>query len=377
MKSSIDRFRHLERFSHLVVHCKRSPFDVYIGRDCQGKPKGVVASWGNPFVMKAQTEEERLKVTGEYEDWLMTQPALIEVARRDLRGKTLGCYCAPLMCHGRVLAHIANSDGEIANAATSTTESLQPNSHPTSAELPPVVSKQQLRNRQRRERKREAAIKATAANEAESPTQLHTEESTPPDSGSKAIDTAALSEKHSESTPGEGYVDIGINITNSQLKPHWMALIVRACAANVSNIMLTGTSIKNTEESIQIAHQWYREQGSRVLYCTAGIHPHYAKSFNAESYNILKVLLSDPFVKAVGECGLDFNRNLSSKGAQIHAFREQVRLACEMQLPLFIHEREAHSDLTSILDEFAGNPPFSLTINSITQNLMDAFNFGY
>jgi TatD DNase family protein len=53
----------------------------------------------------------------------------------------------------------------------------------------------------------------------------------------------------------------------------------------------------------------------------------------------------------VGESGLDFNRNFSTRNDQIHAFREQVKLAVELNMPLFLHEREAHLDLVKILDE--------------------------
>lgn len=83
----------------LVVHCKRSKHDVYIGRP---------SVWGNPF--KLARESERATVIAQYEEWLRNQPALVERARRELRGKVLGCWCAPRGCHGDVLARIANED---------------------------------------------------------------------------------------------------------------------------------------------------------------------------------------------------------------------------------------------------------------------------
>ena len=81
-----------------VVHCKREPFDVYIGRP---------SKWGNPF--KLRHEDDRPAVLEQYRAWLMKQPALIEAAKRELRGKVLGCWCAPKACHGDVLAEIANA----------------------------------------------------------------------------------------------------------------------------------------------------------------------------------------------------------------------------------------------------------------------------
>jgi TatD DNase family protein len=370
MRSSIERLSHLDKFRHLVVHCKRAPFDVYIGRDCKGMPPGCEARWGNPFVMKNQSEGERLRVTGEYERWVQSQPRLAASVRAELRGKVLACYCSPLMCHGNVLAYIANSDtaADVAEGAlVQNTSTAQPTaalavSGESSAAAP---SKQQLKNRMRRQRKREAvaAVAAVGGGDAK-PGGEHSEEA--PESSTEV-------RKMPPASSCAGFVDVGINITNSQLKPHWKQLVAHALEANVSNIILTGTSVKNTEESIAIAHQWFRETGSRALHCTAGVHPHYAKTFKAETYNSLKELLKDPFVSAVGECGLDFNRNLSSKDSQIYAFREQVRLACEMKTPLFIHEREAHDDLVAVLDAFAGIILFGVTATRTA--ITDSFYF--
>jgi hypothetical protein len=83
----------------LVVHCKRDPYDVYIGRPGQ---------WGNPF--KLVNEVDRGEVIAKYEAWLKDRPELIARAKRDLRGKVLGCWCAPRACHGDVLSAIANED---------------------------------------------------------------------------------------------------------------------------------------------------------------------------------------------------------------------------------------------------------------------------
>ena len=81
----------------LVVHCKRAPYDVYIGRP---------GPWGNPFVIgRDGTREE---VIGKYEKWLTGNPELMaRIASGELTGKVLGCWCAPEACHGDVLAQLA------------------------------------------------------------------------------------------------------------------------------------------------------------------------------------------------------------------------------------------------------------------------------
>jgi hypothetical protein len=84
-----------------VVHCKREKYDVYIGRP--GK-------WGNPFVLSGDSPSIREQAIRQYEEWIRTEPKLMADARRELRGKVLGCWCAPRACHGDVLARIANAE---------------------------------------------------------------------------------------------------------------------------------------------------------------------------------------------------------------------------------------------------------------------------
>jgi hypothetical protein len=82
-----------------VVHCKREPFDVYIGRP---------GPWGNPFVIGR--DGDRAEAIRKYEQWLMEQPQLL-ARLGQLRGKVLGCWCSPLPCHGDVLAQLADKEG--------------------------------------------------------------------------------------------------------------------------------------------------------------------------------------------------------------------------------------------------------------------------
>lgn len=81
-----------------VVHCKREPFDVYIGRP---------SKWGNPFpLVKGASDEERADCLAKYTEWLLAQPQLL-AQLGELRDKVLGCWCAPKACHGDVLARLA------------------------------------------------------------------------------------------------------------------------------------------------------------------------------------------------------------------------------------------------------------------------------
>jgi hypothetical protein len=84
--------------NRLVVHCKREAFDVYIGRP---------SKWGNPFVIGEHGS--RAEVIEQYRIYLQSHPDLVDAAQRELKGKVLGCWCAPLACHGEILAGIANA----------------------------------------------------------------------------------------------------------------------------------------------------------------------------------------------------------------------------------------------------------------------------
>ena len=89
-----------------VVHCKRDPFDVYIGR---ANPRAGLAGskFANPFKLPSNASDtERQACIERYETWLRARPELVEAAQRDLRGKVLGCWCAPKACHGDVLVRI-------------------------------------------------------------------------------------------------------------------------------------------------------------------------------------------------------------------------------------------------------------------------------
>lgn len=80
-----------------VLNKRMSQDGVYIGRP---------SKFGNPFVLGR--DGDRATVIARYEAWLRSQPALVEAAKRELRGKNLVCWCAPLACHGDVLLRVAN-----------------------------------------------------------------------------------------------------------------------------------------------------------------------------------------------------------------------------------------------------------------------------
>jgi TatD DNase family protein len=139
--------------------------------------------------------------------------------------------------------------------------------------------------------------------------------------------------------------DICINLDNPQFDIDREALLQRATAAGVTHLGLTGCSL----ESSRFAVHWAEQQPTR--YCaTAGIHPHGAEQATPKVMQEIEQLLSHPQVRAVGECGLDYNRNFSPRIAQISCFEAHIELANRHKYPLFLHQRDAHSDFMTCMD---------------------------
>ena len=140
-------------------------------------------------------------------------------------------------------------------------------------------------------------------------------------------------------------VDIGANLCHRDFKGDLQALLQRAKTRNVFPILVTGTSLRASEEAHRLC-----EEHPDFLYSTAGVHPHDAKSCDEKTIGKLKALASHPNVVAIGECGLDFDRNFSEPAVQEHWFAEQLRLAAECKKPVFLHERSAHLKFVEILE---------------------------
>lgn len=150
-------------------------------------------------------------------------------------------------------------------------------------------------------------------------------------------------------------IDIGANLTHPSFREDLREVLARAAAAGIAAIVVTGTSVAGSRQAhaLATAEETAHGQGScggrTRLYSTAGVHPHDAAQFDAATIPALRSLLEHPEVIAVGECGLDFNRNYSPHPAQESCFVAQLELACELGKPLFLHSRDAHPRFADIL----------------------------
>ena len=148
-------------------------------------------------------------------------------------------------------------------------------------------------------------------------------------------------------------IDIGLNLANHRFARDWEHVVARAHSAGVERFVLTGTSLKISREVALLTEK----MSVGTAYFTAGVHPHYASELTADGLVGLRALLAHPNAVAVGEIGLDYNRDLSPRNVQRAALEAQVELACTLNKPLFLHEREAAQDLLAILDNVKGRLP--------------------
>ena len=126
------------------------------------------------------------------------------------------------------------------------------------------------------------------------------------------------------------------------------AVAVRARAAGVAQMAFIGYSLDSSRRAVELAEEL------DGCYAAVGIHPHDAKNGSPEAWEELVTLArSSRRVVAIGETGLDYYRDLSPRDVQAAGFRSQLALARELDLPVVIHDREAHEDTLRILAEAA------------------------
>jgi TatD DNase family protein len=151
-------------------------------------------------------------------------------------------------------------------------------------------------------------------------------------------------------------IDIGINLGHDSYDADRDAVIGRAVASGVVQMIVTGASIAGSQKALEIA----RSHPGR-LFATAGVHPHHATELTSDSLSILEELAREPEVVAAGECGLDYFRDFSPRAVQREAFHRQLELAARVGKPVFLHQRDAHEDFFAILKEHAEALPGGVT----------------
>ncbi|MCB9594848.1 MAG: TatD family hydrolase [Sandaracinaceae bacterium] len=142
-------------------------------------------------------------------------------------------------------------------------------------------------------------------------------------------------------------IDIGCNLTHRRFRADLAEVLHRAAGAGVDRMVVTGLNVDVSEKAERLA-----SARPEQLRCTAGVHPHNARTVGPRSPAALEALSHRPVVAAIGECGLDYDRDFSPRPVQRSVFEMQLELAAARRMPVFLHEREAHDDFLAILSRW-------------------------
>ena len=140
--------------------------------------------------------------------------------------------------------------------------------------------------------------------------------------------------------------DSHTHLNNETYNPEQREALFQAIqSSSVSYVMDIGFDLASSAMALDHAKRF------PWCYAVVGCHPHEASGFDHDQLQLLEELARHPKAKAIGEMGLDYYRNLSPKEDQQYWFSQQIQLANQLQMPIVIHDRDAHEDVMRILKE--------------------------
>ncbi|MBF0476539.1 MAG: TatD family hydrolase [Deltaproteobacteria bacterium] len=140
------------------------------------------------------------------------------------------------------------------------------------------------------------------------------------------------------------FIDSHAHLDMSEYEKDRTEVIERAFTRGIDHIVNIGIDVASSRKAIALARIYKKR-----ISATIGLHPHSASEWGRGAADALRQMALEPEVVAYGEIGLDFYRNHSSREDQLKAFVEQLDLAVELQLPVVIHDREAHRETLTAL----------------------------
>jgi len=140
-------------------------------------------------------------------------------------------------------------------------------------------------------------------------------------------------------------IDTHVHLEDEKFSNDREEVILRAKQEGIHRIINIGSDLITSKQSIELAKKY------DFIYATVGLHPHDAGKFNESVYETFLELAKNEKVVGIGEIGLDYYRDLSTRHIQQHVFRQFIRLAKTINLPIIVHDRQAHSDILKILKE--------------------------
>ena len=166
-----------------------------------------------------------------------------------------------------------------------------------------------------------------------------------------------------------GFIDIACNFTHESFKRNLEEVINNAENAGVEKFVLLCASLTDLDPIKQI-----QNNAPNKFFISAGIHPHHATETVEINYDQLLSQLQSITPHAIGETGLDYFRNISPPDIQKESFRMHIKIAKELNLPLYLHQRDAHNDFIRIIRENRKNfPKFVVHCFTGTQKELDEY----
>ena len=162
--------------------------------------------------------------------------------------------------------------------------------------------------------------------------------------------------------------DIACNFSSNRFDNDLNEVIQRAKNNNVTKFLVVSASLKDAEK----VHRIYQDNKDSCFF-TIGVHPHHANEFDSLSSEEMIKLIEEYKPHSIGETGLDFFRNVSSYEEQLYAFDEQIKIAIETNLPLFLHQRDAHEDFIDCLNK--ETPRTKCVVHCFTGEKKELFNY--
>jgi TatD DNase family protein len=126
-------------------------------------------------------------------------------------------------------------------------------------------------------------------------------------------------------------------------------IIDRALSADVRQIITVGIDIMSSLNAVRLTKSY------PSVFACVGIHPHNADNADKNDLEQIPLIATQEKIVAIGETGLDFFRKRSSRQKQTELFKQQLDIAISLDLPVVIHDREAHTEILKILSSFKRN----------------------
>ena len=142
-------------------------------------------------------------------------------------------------------------------------------------------------------------------------------------------------------------VDIGANLTHNSFEQDFEKVITEASEAGLAHIIVTGTDLETSKAS-----QIMCTKHPKFLSSTVGFHPHISQTITDSDIEAAAELSCLPHVVAIGEIGLDFNRNFSPAEYQLRVFEQLLELAADLHKPVFLHQRDAHDAFYELIKNY-------------------------